>query len=80
MNERSGTGAGLSRRLVLLMAVSCGAAAANLYYAQPLLHTLGRAFGVADATAGLLVTITQLGYVAGLVLLVPIGICANAVR
>ena len=65
--------AGLSRRLVLLLAVACGAAVANLYYAQPLLHTLGRAFGVSDGTAGLLVTVTQVGYVIGLTLLVPIG-------
>lgn len=64
---------GVSRRLVLLMAIACGAAAANLYYAQPLLHTLGHAFGVGDATAGLLVTVTQLGYVVGLALVVPIG-------
>jgi hypothetical protein len=28
---------GISRRLVLLLAVACGAAVANMYYAQPLL-------------------------------------------
>lgn len=39
---------GVSRGLVLLMALSCGAAVANLYYAQPLLHTIRRAFGVSD--------------------------------
>ena len=55
------------------MAVACGAAVANLYYAQPLLHTLGRAFAVSEGTAGLLVTVTQLGYVVGLALLVPVG-------
>ena len=56
---------GISRGLVLLLAVACGAAAANLYYAQPLLHTLGGAFGVSDGTAGLLITVTQVGYVLG---------------
>ena len=60
-------------RLVLLLAVTCGAAVANLYYAQPLLHTLASAFSVSDATAGLLVTVSQLGYVVGLALLVPLG-------
>jgi predicted MFS family arabinose efflux permease len=64
---------GVSRGLVLLMAVACGAVAANLYYAQPLLHTLGRAFGVSDGQAGLIVTVSQIGYVIGLALLVPIG-------
>jgi predicted MFS family arabinose efflux permease len=64
---------GISRGLVLLLATACGTAAANLYYAQPLLHTLARAFGVSDGTAGLLITISQLGYVLGLALLVPLG-------
>lgn len=68
-----GSESGLSRGLVLLFAVAGGAAVANLYYAQPLLHTLGRAFAVSDGTAGLLVTATQIGYVIGLALLVPVG-------
>ncbi|MEO6857733.1 MAG: hypothetical protein ABI323_04005, partial [Solirubrobacteraceae bacterium] len=49
----------ISRGLVLLLAVACGAAAVNLYYAQPLLGTLGHALGVSNGTAGLLVTVTQ---------------------
>ena len=57
----------------MLLAVTCGAAVANLYYAQPLLHTLARDFDVSNATAGLLVTVSQLGYVIGLALLVPVG-------
>ena len=64
---------GISRGLVVLLAVACGAAVANLYYAQPLLSTLGHAFGVSNGTAGLLVTVTQVGYVLGLAFLVPIG-------
>ena len=64
---------GLSCRLVLLLAVACGATVANLYYAQPLLDTIARALDVSSGTAGLLVTATQAGYVAGLVLIVPLG-------
>ena len=64
---------GIGRRLVLLLAVACGASAANVYYAQPLLPTLARAFSVSQGTAGLLVTVTQAGYVLGLALLVPLG-------
>jgi len=63
----------MSRRLVVLLAFTTGAAVANMYYAQPLLHTLGHAFGVGTATTGLLVTIGQIGYVLGLALLVPLG-------
>ena len=64
---------GIGRGLVLLLALTCGAAVANLYYAQPLLHTLARDFDVSNAAAGLLVTVSQLGYVIGLALLVPVG-------
>jgi predicted MFS family arabinose efflux permease len=63
----------LSSRLVLLMAVAAGAAVANIYYAQPLLSTIAHDFSVSDGTAGLLVTTSQVGYAAGLVLLVPLG-------
>jgi predicted MFS family arabinose efflux permease len=63
----------LSPRLVLLMAIACGAAVANIYYAQPLLSTIAQEFSISDGTAGLLVTASQVGYAIGLVLLVPLG-------
>ena len=55
------------------MAVASGVAVANLYYAQPLLHTLARSFGTSEGTTGLIITMTQLGYVIGLGLIVPLG-------
>ncbi|MEJ2886957.1 MFS transporter [Actinomycetospora aeridis] len=64
---------GIGRARTLLLAVVCGAAVANIYYAQPLLHTIGEAFGVGDGTAGLLVTASQVGYAVALALLVPLG-------
>jgi predicted MFS family arabinose efflux permease len=73
MPEQVSEPQGISQRLVLLLAVACGASVANLYYAQPLLHTLGHAFHVSNGAAGLLVTVTQVGYVIGLALLVPVG-------
>ncbi len=63
----------LSRRLVLTLAVACGLAVANLYYAQPILDTIARTFGTSSGTAGLIVTFSQVGYAAGLALLVPLG-------
>jgi predicted MFS family arabinose efflux permease len=63
----------LSGRLVLLLAVACGATVANLYYAQPLLDTIARALGTSAGAAGLLVTATQAGYVVGLLFIVPLG-------
>ncbi len=65
--------AGIGRGLVLLLAVTCGASVANLYYAQPLLPIIGQALGVSEGTAGLLVTASQVGYAIALALLVPLG-------
>lgn len=63
-----------SSRLVLLaISVTVGAAVANRFYVEPLLRVAQDVFGVSDAWAGLLVTTAQIGYVAGLVLLVPWG-------
>ena len=59
--------------LVYVMAVATGVAVANLYYAQPLLHTLAQNFGTSEGTTGLIITMTQLGYVIGLGLIVPLG-------
>ena len=59
--------------LVYVMAVATGVAVANLYYAQPLLHTLAQNFGTSEGTTGLIITMTQLGYVLGLGLIVPLG-------
>jgi predicted MFS family arabinose efflux permease len=61
------------RRLTLVLAVACGLAVANIYYAQPLLGTLARSFGVGQGSAALVVTLTQIGYAAGLLFLVPVG-------
>ena len=62
-----------SRGTILLLAVASASAVANLYYAQPLLATLGRAFHVPGNDAGIFMTLTQIGYAAGLFFLVPVG-------
>ncbi|WP_405783052.1 MFS transporter [Streptomyces sp. NBC_00859] len=66
-------GSGIPRSLVLLLAVACGLIVANNYYAQPLLPDFTRSLHISSSTAGLAVTLNQLGYAAGLVLLVPLG-------
>ena len=63
----------LSRVVVALLALTAGAAVANLWYIQPLLSRVAEAFRVSDGTAGLLVTCAQVGYVVGLALRVPLG-------
>ena len=62
---------GLSPGLVRLMAVTCAVTVANLYYAQPLLHSIGDSLHVSQGSASLLVTVGQLGYAAGLLFIVP---------
>jgi predicted MFS family arabinose efflux permease len=59
--------------LVLVMAVATGAIVANLYYAQPLLHRVAGTFHVGSGVASTVVTCTQVGYAAGLLLVVPLG-------
>ena len=63
----------MPRSLVVLLAAACGLIAANLYYAQPLVGLIAPDIGLPVTAASLIVTLTQLGYCAGLVLLVPLG-------
>ncbi|MGW5702309.1 MFS transporter [Amycolatopsis japonica] len=63
----------MHRGVVLLFAVAAGTAVATIYFAQPLLVTMGAELGIASSTVGGIVTLTQLGYGLGLFLLVPLG-------
>ncbi|RII11866.1 Inner membrane transport protein YnfM [Streptomyces sp. YIM 130001] len=57
----------------LLLAVVCGVAVASVYAAQPVLEPMARDLGVPQEHAGWIVAIGQCGYLAGLLLLVPLG-------
>ncbi|WP_229722862.1 MFS transporter [Xylophilus rhododendri] len=59
--------------LTALMAVGSGLSVASNYYAQPLLALFVQVFHVSIGHAGLLVTCSQIGYICGLVFLVPLG-------
>jgi predicted MFS family arabinose efflux permease len=63
----------MTRALTFLFAVAGGTAVGNLYWAQPLLGLVAQDLGVSTATAGWLVTTTQIGYAAGILLVVPLG-------
>ncbi|MFE4868136.1 MFS transporter [Streptomyces sp. NPDC056682] len=67
------TSHGVPGWLVALLAVASGMTVANLYYAQPLLSSLRDAFHVSTTGAGWLITLTQVGYVVGMIFLVPLG-------
>ncbi|RZL05984.1 MAG: MFS transporter [Rubrivivax sp.] len=59
--------------MLLLLATACGLIVANLYYAQPLIGPISAALGMSPQAAGLIVTLTQVGYGAGLLLIVPLA-------
>lgn len=67
----------MTRALTLLFAVAGGVAVGNLYLAQPLLDLIARDLGASTASAGWLITATQLGYAAGILLIVPLGDVRN---
>ncbi|MEH6372935.1 MFS transporter, partial [Streptomyces sp. KLMMK] len=64
---------GLSRGTLLLMAVACGLSVAGNYFAQPLLEVIGRDLHMSAGILALVVTVGQVGYALGLILLVPLG-------
>ncbi|WP_405814013.1 MFS transporter [Streptomyces sp. NBC_01390] len=64
---------GMGRRLPLLMALACGVSVANVYFPQALTPMIADGLDIAPATAAVVATVTQLGYAAGLFLLVPLG-------
>lgn len=63
----------LSAGLLFLLAMSCGVIVANLYYAQPLVGPISASIGLAPGASGLIVTLTQVGYALGLLLIVPLA-------
>lgn len=63
--------------IALLFAVACGLAVSNIYYAQPLLDSLAEEFSIPYASLGVIITITQICYAIGLLLIVPLGDLLN---
>ena len=61
------------RGLILVMAAACAIVVANIYYVQPIVGIISRDYGLSVALSGVLVTVTQLGYAAGLLFIVPLG-------
>lgn len=69
---RSGS-PGASRNLILLLATTSAVTASNVYLSQPLLGTMAASLGAGPDLLGAVPTATQLGYAAGILLLVPAG-------
>ena len=69
----TGPAVALPRGTLWLMAIACGASAANIYYNQPLLGDFAKSFGASAFGAGLIATAAQVGYGVGLLFFVPLG-------
>lgn len=80
VHHSSREGAELTTGLTLLFSVTCAAAVATVYSAQPLLESMSKSLNVPTSMIGLVVTFTQIGYAAGLLFLVPLGDLYNRKR
>lgn len=63
----------MRNRLVLLLATVSGVAVGNVYFPQSLTPSIAAGLHVSPAGAASVITATQIGYTAGLFLLVPLG-------
>ncbi|WP_105383707.1 MFS transporter [Neorhizobium alkalisoli] len=63
----------MSASMTFIMAAACGLIAANLYYSQPLAGPIAASIGLPAHATGFIVTLTQVGYGLGLLLIVPLG-------
>lgn len=60
-----------SAALLTVLTVGVGVLVANLYYAQPLIASIGAELHISPDVAGSIVSVAQIGYGMGLFLLVP---------
>jgi predicted MFS family arabinose efflux permease len=63
----------MSRRLILILSVTCAVAVGNIYFSQAIGPLIAAGLEVPPDLAAVVVTATQIGYTAGIVLLVPLG-------
>ncbi len=55
------------------MTITTGLVVANIYYNQPLLTDIAKAFNISSRKAGQVAMFTQFGYASGLLFIVPLG-------
>ena len=56
-----------------MLTIGVGVLVANLYYAQPLIASIGQELHISPGIAGSIVSVAQIGYGTGLFLLVPVA-------
>jgi predicted MFS family arabinose efflux permease len=63
----------MTSRLTALLAVACAVVTSGSYFARPLTATIGFQIGLVPWMAGMIVTVSQLGFVVGLLFIAPLG-------
>lgn len=69
-----------NKALLWLMAIACGLCAGANYYCQPLIGSIQADFNIPQADVALTVTIAQVSYALGLLLIVPLGDILNKTK
>lgn len=69
-----------NKALLWLMAIACGLCAGANYYCQPLIGSIQTDFNIPQADVALTVTIAQVSYALGLLLIVPLGDILNKTK
>ncbi|HSC36918.1 MAG TPA: MFS transporter, partial [Chitinophagaceae bacterium] len=64
---------GLSKSQIIIMAITAGVCAANIYYNQPVLKEIARSCSVSESQAGIVSVLSQAGYGLGLFFITPLG-------
>jgi predicted MFS family arabinose efflux permease len=59
--------------LITILTIGVGVLVANLYYAQPLIASIGQELHIPPGVAGSIVSVAQIGYGTGLFLVVPLA-------
>ncbi len=73
MNDVQRAGEKIPNWITVLLATACGVIVANINYAQPLVGPISAAINLSPEAAGLIVTLTQIGYGIGLLFIVPLS-------
>ena len=63
----------LNQKFIILISFAVGIMAANIYYAQPILALIATSLGLRPDAAGLIMTLTQVGYGLGVLFIIPLG-------
>ncbi|MEU4351098.1 MFS transporter [Streptomyces sp. NPDC023838] len=63
----------MNRRTTLVLAMTCAVAVGNIYFPQAIIPLIAEGLHASPDAASLAVTATQVGYTAGMFLLVPLG-------